>query len=236
MLLVHPAVRASHQLVDAQLVRRAGVWISLIGTIVAGLPGLIIVFQRCWSQLANRAKALWIALKSAARWPWELFRRKVLRRPRNVELKGATAFGRGFADAGRLDVTRRAWQVWDPPRVLIQRLHEDVEGLRTEVKHRAADLDQTKERLTTLEVFVRQEVENMKRSAAARETSKALADARGLPPLGAGIVLSGFYGFWGQTTALGATSVGIGVLVTLAFGGSVVKDMRARRQERPAGT
>jgi septal ring factor EnvC (AmiA/AmiB activator) len=158
---------------------------AVAGTVVTAPMGARHIVQSVSAVVRAAGRRLWGWL---ARWvPW------LRRRPITREIKQAQETWSALAPT--LASVDLSWDEEAPPQAQIQRLREQIADVLGEVnrvsQHREADLARVRERLERLVAELRGRLDELERRFAAAERQAALIDARGLPLIGFGILLTG---------------------------------------------
>lgn len=203
--------------------RWVGVGIAVVGAVVVAPSGTRLLVRSAW---------VWLR-RQGARTRGQLARfLPFLRRDLNVQ--GVTAsIGVGLGGVGTLTVSGRAWHPTASVDERIEALHQhitEVEGRLNEVSQQLSQETSKRERaLAELEAGLSAETAKLRRLLEEQEHRAARVDARGLPVIALGIVLSGI------PDQLASIPYGIGwVAPVLGIAAAVAAGVPAWREAHPA--
>jgi hypothetical protein len=205
---------------EADLIRYVGVAVAVIGALVAAPDGAAVIGRQ--ASRVGRRIAAYLHLS---------FLRK------NVTVHGLPAKMRFGAPAGRVQVGTE-WESAAPDTRKIEILHEQMKELESDIARLGEDM---RKRFTALRTVLDEEMfglrgaqQSLIRQIEAAERRAARVDARGIWPIGFGIVLTGIPGELADIRALGIIVVIIVVAVTAAMIRSVIADVRRKSAARGA--
>jgi hypothetical protein len=205
LLLACAAVHDAPGPTEADLIRYVGVAIAVAGALIATPDGT----TRLWHQAADLGRRIRSGITRFLR---------LSRRNANVQANPVPATAR----FGGGDVTAQVITPWNsaaPDTDKIEFLREQVEQLKQDVANISQDI---RERDAALQAAISQTESNLRgadqqltRRLDASEQRAARVDARGIWPIGLGILLSGIPGELADVRALGIVVMVLAVAVTL---------------------
>lgn len=202
--------------------RWVGVVIAVVGAVVVAPTGTRLLLESNWEWLRHRGNQVRVQL---ARF-LPFLRRK-------VSTQVASSMGIASTFGVTLTASSRAWRPMAPVDERIEALHQhitEVEGRLNEVSQQLRQ--ETSERgrvVAELEATLKAEMAELRRLLKEQERQSARIDARGLPIIALGIVLSGI------PDEFASIPYGIGWLApVLGSAAAMAAGMRAWREAHPA--
>jgi hypothetical protein len=212
-LLEVASARHSSAPTEADWIRWAGVAIAVAGALIATPDG---------------TSAVWHWVTSAGNWIRDRLARFLpfLRRTISGEAK---LFGDSGAGAEHMIVDRRiAWNTLAQDKDKIELLHQQVELLLQQVADVRQEIRDSEAALRTAieqaEARLRDAHQELTGRLEAKERRAARVDARGIWPIGFGIVLTGLPSELADVAVVGWLFVAAGIALTLWMGRAVMTD------------